>query len=192
MGGLRDRPETIEQTVSDSAPPPHLRLGGREHEFHAVQQLTRRQCELLQLVAEGYTSKEIAERTKMAVASIDNLVARAARTLKVRNRRDAAALYIASRQHASVPPSGASSVTIEDPERTWVEAESLQEAAPGNNNRSVLGFIVRLLSGPPMSGTSDPHNHRRITFEVLWVAFVAMIGVTALALFTLAIFETFK
>jgi len=176
------RPEETDPNQSD------LRdLGSAAHS------LTKRQCELLELVAEGKSSKQIAAATGMAVASIDNALSRAARTLNARNRREAATQFALLRLQGWEPQLGLDLPGMINVAIDSAASTNDPNADPdGQRNGGALAFrVIRALAGPPFGGRAAPDNWRSIVLQILWVAFIATVAVTGTTLLILAFYATF-
>jgi DNA-binding CsgD family transcriptional regulator len=79
-----------ERARLDLAPPPEARDGGGDLEESLG--LTRREAEVLRLVARGYTNREIADTLVISVKTAGVHVSHILRKLGARNRREAAAI----------------------------------------------------------------------------------------------------
>ena len=67
------------------------------HALGQTRALTTRETDALRLVADGCTSKQIAERLEIAPSTVESHIASAVRKLGARNRRQAAAMLEPSR-----------------------------------------------------------------------------------------------
>jgi DNA-binding NarL/FixJ family response regulator len=79
------------------------------HQVHAVSfqgrqelvdELTSRECEVLDLIGAGYTNKDIASKLVIECGTVKNHVHNILRKLETNNRHDAVALYNGSKQSA--------------------------------------------------------------------------------------------
>lgn len=162
--------------------------------------LTERQHELLQMVADGMTSKEMANHTGMAIASIDNALSRVTRSMGARNRRAAAALYVAvkGQGQAELPfqaaRHGMSGLLIDTAKDRGAGMSDMPKTRDESPKQELVGpsrSLLKLLLGPPLGGQSAPKDWRQIALQILWVAFIGILCVTGLTLFILAFYRTF-
>lgn len=68
--------------------------------------LTSREAEILELLAEGLSNKEIAQKKNIAAGTVRNHLASIFKKLHVRCRSEATAKYLRTKQRAELPPSG--------------------------------------------------------------------------------------
>ena len=66
--------------------------------------LTSREAEILELLAEGLSNKEIANKTSIAAGTVRNHLASIFKKLHVRCRSEATAKYLRNKQRAELPP----------------------------------------------------------------------------------------
>ena len=66
--------------------------------------LTSREAEILELLAEGLSNKEIANKTSIAAGTVRNHLASIFKKLHVRCRTEATAKYLRNKQRAELPP----------------------------------------------------------------------------------------
>lgn len=68
-----------------------------------LQELTTRECEILTLISEGCSNKQIADRLYIECGTVKNHVHNILRKLEITNRREAASLYQMHRQQFGAP-----------------------------------------------------------------------------------------
>lgn len=90
-------PPELERLVAErlrSQHAPETEIAGDEEKAAALERLTRREREVLALVAEGLDSEEIAERLTLSLATVRNHVQNILSKLGVHSRLEAAVLYV--------------------------------------------------------------------------------------------------
>ncbi len=90
-------PPELERLVAERLRPPGgtaADVAGGEEKRAALASLTRREREVLALVAEGLDSRAIANRLTLSLATVRNHVQNILRKLGVRSRLEAAVLYV--------------------------------------------------------------------------------------------------
>lgn len=137
-----------------------------------IPSLSDRQIECLRLVAQGVTSsKVIADRLGLAPSSVDNYLSRAAASLGVRGRDEAAAAFLAA-EAAAQQHSVRASVS-----RTPDLADDTKSGGNG-----VVTAVRWLLTLPPIGGGRHDLNRVEIVFSILKVAVFSFSVFTALVL----------
>ncbi|MET0239366.1 MAG: hypothetical protein ABW184_05655 [Sphingobium sp.] len=153
------------------------------------EELTERQRQLLELISSGVTSsKALAGVTGMAPGSIDTTLQRAARTLGVRDRISAATRYQEIQAQKSQSQSQLRSLSFREPQKSALSRFT-------SNGRSVITAVAKFLSalfrGVPLGGSEHALRWDQITLEILRVALIGIVALSALVLFVLGFFRTF-
>lgn len=119
----------------------------------------------------------------MTVGSIDTVLYEAAKILGATDRKDAAARFRDLKEN-SQPPSQLRISAL--PDRS--------ELVPIHSAGAVLRWakaILDWLKGPPLGGKEHMLRWDQITLQILRVAFIGMVTISALVLFVLGFFRTF-
>lgn len=149
-----------------------------------IAELSRRQRELLELIATGVVvSKDLSARIGIAPRTIDNLLYRAARTLGVTDREAAAERYIQLQENCH-DPCHVTSPDLVSPARTEPKEDT------GTKRKAFRAFALWLF-GLPLGGEEHFLRWDQVTLQVLRVAFIGLLSLTALVIFVLAFFRTF-
>lgn len=139
-------------------------------------ELSEGQKTCLRLVAQGMTSKEIAQQTGLAPQTVDTYLKVALARLDVTNRREAARRLVAwELSQKSGSPSGAVAgepSSSDPPSRTG-----------GKTWRTLLGL-------PPVGGALHDLTWARKTYLALRVAFISAAGLSAVTLVIAGLFWT--
>lgn len=143
-----------------------------------INRLTDRQRACLALVADGYTSKQIARKLGISYSTVDNHVLAATQLLGVTDRREAARLFASVGQQL---PRQASDLT--DAEKTAIV--DVQEALA---HQSLAG--LKLL--PPVGGKPNEQSLGHKTVQILSIAFISTLVVIAMALLISGAFKAFS
>ncbi len=133
-----------------------------------IKKLTDRQRACLELVAKGYTSKEIGRKLGISHSTVDNHILIATQTLGVADRREAGRLVANARQQL---PRQAQPLSEADNSAILAEQEATGQSPIGN---------VRLL--PPLGGQLNEQTLGHKTIQILSIAVLSTVAVIALAL----------
>ena len=101
-----------------------------------IKSLSPRQIEILRLVSEHYSSKEIARSLNLSPYTVDNHIASAIQRLGVTNRREAAAAYARFKGGHFASPSAADN-TIEGDFSPGEESPGLTSAMDSSDDRTL-------------------------------------------------------
>lgn len=150
-----------------------------------ILKLTERQRACLELVAMGFTSKEIGRKLGISHSTVDNHILLATQTLGVADRREAGRLVAGAglsfaeagqqlpRQAGALPDPADSAILA--------EREVLGQPATGN---------VRLL--PPVGGQVNEQTLGHKTIQILTIAVLSTLAVISLVLIVSGAFKTFS
>jgi len=143
-----------------------------------ITKLTERQRACLELVARGFTSKEIGRKLGISHSTVDNHILIATQTLGVADRREAGRLVADAGQQLPRQTPG-----LHEPENSAIlqEREALGHPATGN---------VRLL--PPVGGEVNEQTLGHKTIQILSIAVLSTLAVVALALIVSGAFKAFS
>lgn len=136
--------------------------------------LSERQRQCLTLVADGFTSKEIARQLNLSPSTVDNHLRAAMERLGLNNRADAARLLRGANAVASAP-------------RTRDEREELP--AP---QASVRGRGAGMLQLPPIGGAENRMSLRRRYFHVAQIALLGTMTMTAVIMTIAGLVQLFS
>lgn len=143
-----------------------------------ISRLTERQRACLELVAVGFTSKQIARKLGISNSTVDNHVLAATQLLGVADRREAARLVMAHRQelprHAA-ELTGNENSSIVDVQEAWTQP------APSG---------LKLL--PPVGGELNEQTLGHKTVQIVSIAFLSTVAVLAMALLISGAFKAFS
>jgi DNA-binding CsgD family transcriptional regulator len=141
--------------------------------------LTDVQVRCLRLVAQGYTSKEIAKLLGLTPMTVDQYLHRAKQIIGAPDRRTAARLACEQRPLASFKPFELKAPTVagQEPDMTLSEAPGgeAQEKTVADPWQVRLGF-------PPLGGIRSDLDATQKTRAILRIAGLALIYTTAFAL----------
>lgn len=143
-----------------------------------INRLTERQRACLELVAMGFTSKQIARKLGISHSTVDNHVLAATQLLGVADRREAARLVIGAGQQL---PRQAPALT----EREKSSIVAGQEASPQTTPAG-----LKLL--PPVGGEPNEQTLGHKTIQILSIAFISTMAVIAMALLISGAFKAFS
>jgi len=143
-----------------------------------ISRLTERQRACLELVAMGFTSKQIGRKLGISHSTVDNHVLAATQLLGVADRREAGRL-VATFGHQL--PRQAPDLT--DPEESSMVRgqEALHSPAPAG---------LRLL--PPVGGQLNEQTLGHKTVQILSIAFLSTLAVISMALLISGAFKAFS
>lgn len=143
-----------------------------------INKLTDRQRECLELVASGFTSKEIGRKLGISHSTVDNHILIATQTLGVADRREAGRLVANAGQQL---PRQARALPEAENSAILREREGLDQTATGN---------VRLL--PPVGGPLNEQTLGHKTIQILSIAVLSTLAVISLALIVSGAFRAFS
>jgi DNA-binding CsgD family transcriptional regulator len=135
-----------------------------------VARLTKRQRDCLELVAQGYTSKEIGRRLGISFSTVDNHIQAAVQLLEVDGRAEAARLLVQSGEPAprqSLPSEPGTLAPI-DPEPDQAVAEQPR------GWRAALASLI-----PPIGGSENALTPSQSVLAVVRIAFLAALAFVA-------------
>ena len=143
-----------------------------------IGRLTERQRACLDLVAQGFTSKQIARKLGISYSTVDNHVLAATQMLGAADRREAARLVSTYRQEL---PRHAQQLS--DYEKTSIVdvQEALTQSSPAG---------LKLL--PPVGGEVNEQTLGNKTVQILSIAFLSTLAVIAMALLISGAFKAFS
>lgn len=131
-----------------------------------VDRLTGRQKDCLQLVGEGYTSKQIGRMLGISSATVDNHIRATLEVLQVTSRAEAARMLVASQRLTSQPAHLADTVEV-----------AAVSAPAEHRSRSWLRGLV-----PPLGGQRNTLNREHKIFATITVAVISLASVIILVL----------
>lgn len=146
--------------------------------IHPAASLTESQKACLRLVAQGMTSKEIAQRTGLSHQTVDTYLKTAMAKLKSSNRREAARALLEFEQSQNL---GSPSPAV-DPVPKVTDIQPTVPAA---------GW-VSVVTPPPLGGTSNELSTTQRTFAVLKVAALSAAILVSLTLLIAGFMQTFR
>ena len=156
-------------------------------------ELSESQRACLLLVRDGFTSKEIARRTGLTPQTVDQYMSKAAATLGVSSRRDAARILT----EAFEPPFSTSELrtpTVADaaniappdgsPESDKLFVQSVDGTEKFTRTLSAIGQVKELISLPPVGGKRHELGWIGKATIVVRIAVVAIVLVASLIALT--------
>jgi DNA-binding CsgD family transcriptional regulator len=143
-----------------------------------IDKLTERQRACLELVAKGFTSKEIGRKLGISHSTVDNHILIATQTLGVADRREAGRLVANAGQQL---PRQAPALPQAEDSAILAERDALGHPATGS---------VRLL--PPVGGQVNEQTLGHKTMQILSIAFLSTLVVISLALIVSGAFKAFR
>lgn len=147
-----------------------------------ILKLTERQRACLELVAQGFTSKEIGRKLGISHSTVDNHILIATQTLGVADRREAGRLVAAAGQQL---PRQATDLPEPQDSAILREREALSQAATGAATGN-----VRLL--PPVGGQVNEQTLGHKTVQILSIAVLSTLAFLSLALIVSGAFKAFS
>lgn len=145
-----------------------------------LSRLTERQRACLELVARGFTSKQIGRQLGISHSTVDNHVLAATQLLGVADRREAGRLVATSGQQLPRQPSG-----LTEREKSSILGAQQPLALP-----PTLPAGLKLL--PPLGGETNEQTLGHKTVQILSIAFLSTLAVIAMALLISGAFRTFS
>lgn len=146
-----------------------------------ILKLTERQRTCLELVALGFTSKEIGRKLGISHSTVDNHILIATQMLGVADRREAGRLITEAGQQL---PRQAIDLSETENSAILEEREAVEQTAAGP------GGIVRLL--PPVGGQLNEQSLGPKTIQILSIAVLSTLAVISLALIVSGAFKAFS
>jgi len=143
-----------------------------------IKKLTERQRACLELVAKGFTSKEIGRKLGISHSTVDNHILIATQVLGVADRREAGRLVASAGQQL---PRQAPALPEAENSAILRERETAGSPVTGN---------VRLL--PPVGGQLNEQSLGHKTIQILSIAVLSTLAVIALALIVSGAFKAFR
>jgi DNA-binding CsgD family transcriptional regulator len=143
-----------------------------------IKKLTERQRACLELVAKGFTSKQIGRKLGISHSTVDNHILIATQALGVADRREAGRLVASAGQQLP-----RQAPTLSEVENSAI-LEGREAAGP-----PVTGN-VRLL--PPVGGQVNEQSLGHKTIQILSIAVLSTLAVIALALIVSGAFKAFR
>lgn len=143
-----------------------------------INRLTERQRACLELVATGFTSKQIARKLGISHSTVDNHILAATQLLGVADRREAGRLISTLRQEL---PRQANPLTELEKSAIVDVREALTQQSPAG---------LKLL--PPVGGQRNEQTLGHKTIQILSIAFLSTVAVIAMALLISGAFRAFS
>ena len=143
-----------------------------------LSKLTERQRACLELVAEGFTSKEIGRKLGISHSTVDNHILIATQALGVADRREAGRLVASAGQQLP-----RQAPTLPQAENSAILRGREAAGPPVTGN-------VRLL--PPVGGQFNEQRLGNKTIQILSIAFLSTLAVIAIALIVSGAFKAFR
>ncbi len=143
--------------------------------------LTERQKEILRLVGEGYTSKEIARHLGLSFRTVDTHILRMAKLLNASSRAEAARMLADYETKHKI--------------RTYPERlPNTQKSGFSDpvTSQGWRGVINRLFALPPLGGRPNDLRWDQKSIHILRVATMSLAVVTGLALAIAGVMKTFS
>lgn len=149
-----------------------------------LSRLTERQRACLELVAMGFTSKQIGRKLGISHSTVDNHILAATQLLGVADRREAGRLVISARQQL---PRQASALTDREKSAMVVgqEARGVHQTLP-----PPASVGVKLL--PPVGGELNEQTLGHKTVQIISLAFLSTLAVISMALLISGAFKAFS
>lgn len=141
--------------------------------------LTDVQVNCLRLVAEGYTSKEIAKRLGLTPMTVDQYLQRAKKSMGAPDRRTAARWLAESPQFPPFKPIELKSPGVADPIDPVTPIDLSEGDKPGT---TATGQWQTRIGFPPLGGIRTTLDDSRKTQAILRIAGRSLIYTTAFAL----------
>lgn len=144
----------------------------------ALLRLTDRQRACLELVAAGFTSKQIARKLGISHSTVDNHVLAATQMLGVPDRREAGRQVVAARQELPRQAGG-----LINPENSPIVAGQEAFGPPASTGVKFL---------PPVGGELNDQTLANKTVQILSLALLSTLAVISMALLISGAFRTFS
>lgn len=141
-------------------------------DLSATDRLSERQKQCLELVADGYTSKQIARQLNLSPSTVDNHLNAALERLGADNRIQAARIFIEGSQHDKANLGN-------------LLKEEMSEFIGPSPSNGEAPFVASLLSIPPIGGKKNVLSPRRRYYHVIQIMVLALMAFSA-AIVTIA------
>jgi DNA-binding CsgD family transcriptional regulator len=151
-------------------------------DLSAMDKLSDRQKQCLELVAHGYTSKQIARQLNLAPSTVDNHVSAALERLGVDSRALAARIFI--RGNPGVVAGDAIAAQLPDDN----QLSAFGHGRPANNDNG----MASLFSIPPMGGRDNKLSQRRRYYHVVQIMILALMAFSAVTVTIAGIVHLFS
>jgi DNA-binding CsgD family transcriptional regulator len=143
-----------------------------------ILRLTERQRACLELVAMGFTSKQIGRKLGISHSTVDNHILIATQTLGVADRREAGRLVVGSGQQLPRQALGLS------------DGEELANLTGRDAGRIPGTSSLRLI--PPVGGQTNEQTLAYKTVQILSIAVLSTLAVISMALIISGAFKAFS
>jgi DNA-binding CsgD family transcriptional regulator len=147
-----------------------------------IERLTDRQRDCLQLVAQGYTSKEIGRQLNLSPSTVDNHILAAMQILEAPSR-GAAGRILASESIGQKLPSQSEALA----ESTFSDTLPVDAAKP-----SWLRLGRQAITLPPIGGQTNDLDWSEKTIRIFQIAIVSLTLVITMALMVAGIMKAFS
>jgi DNA-binding CsgD family transcriptional regulator len=151
-------------------------------DLSVMDKLSERQKQCLELVAAGYTSKQIARQLNLAPSTVDNHLNAALERLGVDSRALAARIFVHGNQ--GFVTSDPLVAQLPDDSRT----SAFGQSGSANNNDD----MASLFSIPPMGGRDNKLSQRRRYYHVVQIMILALMAFSAVTVTIAGIVHLFS
>jgi DNA-binding CsgD family transcriptional regulator len=158
----------------------------RPTDLSATDRLSERQKQCLELVADGYTSKQIARQLNLSPSTVDNHLNAALERLGVDSRALAARIFIKGNQNHIIDPQSFGS--MDGPLRDDSLPPAVREVKADNDD----GLVASLFSIPPMGGRDNRLTQRRRYYHVVQIMILALMAFSAVTVTIAGIVHLFS
>jgi DNA-binding CsgD family transcriptional regulator len=145
-----------------------------------IARLTKRQRDCLELVAQGYTSKEIGRRLGISFSTVDNHIQMAVQLLEVEGRAEAGRLFV---QFAEI----ASGQRLPSEPRALADAGVDHEQSRAEKSGGRRSFLASIL--PPIGGKENALTPSQTFLAIVRIAFIAALAFAACVMVVRMSFE---
>lgn len=146
-----------------------------------IASLTERQKEILRLVGEGYTSKEIARHLGLSFRTVDTHILRLAKLLNAPSRAEAARMLA---DHETKHKIRTYPARLPNPEKSGLSGPV--------TSQGWRGALHRLFALPPLGGRPNDLGWDQKSIHILRVATMSLAAVTGLALAIAGVMRVFS
>jgi len=143
-----------------------------------ISRLTLRQRDCLELVAQGFTSKQIARKLGISHSTVDNHILAATQLLRVADRREAGRLLAQLGQELPRQPA----------DLTEQEKSSIVDVQEAMQQHHAAGLKLM----PPLGGQLNEQTLGHKTVQILSIAFLSTMVVIGMALLISGAFKAFS
>lgn len=155
-----------------------------------VARLTVRQNQCLRLVAQGYTSKEIARELALSPSTVDNHILAAVQLLAVSTRGEAARVLVRARE--TVPDFAGQDLPRQQ-QTLGIPSQSATMAMSDGDPQRDLGRTIRhLFSLPPIGGRTNELGWEQRSLHIVQIAVITLLAVVALSLIIAGAMDAFS